>query len=261
MLEQLPAGRDRPAPGRVGRPGGPRRPRGPAWSGRGGTRACAASMMVRSASPVPCRAASVPGSFCVVIGFPPYRTSRRTRLVISSSVRMVVSRSARSTVASDRPGDLRGLGEDLLAQSPGPRSMRIVPSSASARPAATRSPASRAAAGPSSCSQSRQVGLVGVPGRLAAQGVEPLQAEPGLVAGPRSGQDAGQQPGQRGLGLPDRLPDERQRAGVLPRSGHGDGSPRSGYALSDGIAAPVLLTAFRPPGLHLGKLSSWKIIV
>ena len=32
---------------------------------------CAASMMVRSASPVPCRAASVPGRFCVVIGFPP----------------------------------------------------------------------------------------------------------------------------------------------------------------------------------------------
>ena len=67
-----------------------------------------------------------------------------------------------------------------------------------------------------------QVGLVGLPARLAAHGVEPLQPEPEQVAGPRSGQDAGQQPGQRGLRLSHRLPDERQRAGVFPRSGHGD---------------------------------------
>ena len=67
-----------------------------------------------------------------------------------------------------------------------------------------------------------QVGLVGLPARLAADRVEPLQAEPDRVAGPRPGQDAGQQPGQRGLGLPHRLPDQRQRAGVFPRSGHDD---------------------------------------
>ena len=45
----------------------------------------------------------------------------RARLVISSSVRTVVSRSSRSIVASIGYGDLRGRGEDPVAQAPARR--------------------------------------------------------------------------------------------------------------------------------------------